>query len=708
MGRTVRITTFSIFFIAIIVLLVLIPQINAFAEGETVKLSLSDGIIDRYVSDEQGFVTLAIDSEITLPTPTKSGYSFDGWTKTKNADDVDYVTTVTPETAVNYAVLYARFSLLQPTFVAEPNDITAVYDENAGHTLSVEIAHSLLDSAIISYSWHKNGVPIENANENTLEIKSVSDSGEYYCTVHFSVGDQTKQIVSKHAVVNIKKATPTDIPNVIIEGVYDSQKTLADYTLPEFFFWETPDICPDVPTRTYNATFDKGENYLPQSTKITLILQKAKQTIEVKNVSAVYDGESHSIVASATDGNIVYSDNNSLTNIGKETVIVTAEETANYLSATAFAVLEVTAQPVQVVWGDTTFVYDGESHIPEYSCISSQNVALTLVSDGANVNAGEYTATASIQDDNYILTGNSIDYVIQKQSVQVVWGDTVFVYDGESHVPEYSCISSQNVALTLVLDGANVNAGEYTATASIQDDNYILTDNSIAFTIAKATVDETTILFEDKTVVYDGNAYSITASHVPDFLTVEYSAEYTDAGIYTITAHFSLLNDNYNEVGDKHATLTILQNQFESDWYKITCPNGIDPTVNVTLQTIDDLDGITNKEKSKINCLYGFRVLFDRQFDYDEPMIIRIKLDKADIDTLVLAVDNDLNEQIITYSYQNGSIEITISDYSANYVIGQRTHSIWWIIPLVVFVCVLSCVVTIVITKYTPKKKKEN
>ena len=697
--------------IAVIVLFVLLPQTTVFAEGETVKLFLTGGTLDGYSSDEQGAVTLAVSDELTLPIPTKTGYSFDGWTKSENADDVDYVLTVNAETVVDYPTLYARFSLLKPTFVVEPDNVTAVYDENTAHTLSVEIAHDLLSTASVSYAWYKNGGLIEVAQSNTLTLKTVADSGEYFCRVTFAVNGETTVTDSRSAVVDIQKATVTDIPNVIIEGTYDSQKTLADYTLPEYFAWVNADICPDVQTRTYEAIFDKGENYGRQETLVTLILQKAKQVVNVENLSVVYDGESHSIVASATAGNILYSDNNSLTNVGKETIIVTAEETDNYLSATAFAILEVTAQPVRVVWGELEFVYDGESHVPDYSCVSAQNVALTLVIDGANVNAGEYTATASIQDDNYTLTNDTTNYTIQKQSVEVVWGELEFVYDGENHVPDYSCVSAQNVALTLIIDGANVNAGEYTATASIQNDNFALTDNSINYVIHKATVDETTIIFEDKTVVYDGNAYSITASNIPDFLSVEYSGEFDAPGIYTITAHFSLLDNNYNEVGDKQATLTILQNRFESDWYQIICPKGIDPTVNATLQTIDDLDGITNKENSKINCIYGFRVVFDRPFDYAETMIIRIKLDKVDLDTLVLAVDNELNEQIITYSYQNGSIEIAVSDYSTNYVIGKRTRSIWWIIPLCLGICVLTCLATVVITKYSATnkdKKKQN
>lgn len=641
MGRTVRITSISVFaIIAVIVLFVLLPQTTVFAEGETVKLFLSGGTLDGYSSDEQGAVTLAVTDELTLPIPTKKGYSFDGWTKSENADDVDYVLTVNAETIVDYPTLYARFSLLKPTFVVEPDNVTAVYGENTAHTLSVEIAHDLLSTASVTYSWYKNGGLIEDAQANTLNLKTVADSGEYFCRVTFVVNDETTVIDSRSAVVDIQKATVTNIPNVIIEGTYDSQKTLADYTLPEYFVWVNADICPDVQTRTYEAIFDRGENYIQQETLVTLILQKAKQVVNVENLSVVYDGESHSIVATATAGNILYSDNNSLTDVGKETIIVTAEETDNYLSATAFAILEVTAQPVSVVWGELAFVYDGESHVPDYSCVSAQNVALTLVIDGANVNAGEYTAIASIQDNNFALTDNSIGYVIHK-----------------------------------------------------------------------AIVDETTIIFEDKTVVYDGNAYSITASGVPEFLAVEYSGEYDAPGIYTITAHFSLLDNNYNEVSDKQATLTILQNRFESDWYQIICPKGIDPTVNVTLQTIDDLEGITNKENSKINCIYGFRVVFDRPFDYAETMIIRIKLDKVDLDTLVLAVDNELNEQIITYSYQNGSIEIAVSDYSTNYVIGKRTRSIWWIIPLCLGVCVITCLATVVITKYSKNnkdKKKQN
>lgn len=629
MGRTVRLASITIISIlALFALFVFSFDISAAAEDSSIDLYLSGGSIDGYEADETGKITIPVTAEYELPTATKQGYSFLGWTKTLDEDDADYVTSVNTETIQNLSVLYAKYELSKPTLVGRLDDYDAYFDENAFCVLTVEITHELINSAKIVYSWYKNGVKIENADDKTITLKSVADSGEYACKIAFSIDGETVETESNTAFVTIRKAPIGELPTVILEGTYDPQKTLADYDLPEFYKWVDDTVCPEVTIRTYRAIYDKGNDYEERYVTITLILQKATQTITVENVSVVYDGNAHSVVASATDGEITYSENNSLTSVGKETIIITAEETENYTSATIVAFLEVKPQTVRVIWGGTTFVYDGLSHAPDYECVDAQNVALSLIVEGGRTNAGEYVATASIDNDNYILSDSSVDFVIQK-----------------------------------------------------------------------ATIDETSILFEDKTVVYDGNAHSIVVNGLPDFLSVEYDGEYVEAGIYTITARFTLLNDNYNAINEKQATLTVLQNRFATDWYEIDCPSGINPTVTVMLEPIENLDGITRKNNSKISCVFGFRIVFSEEIGYDKPIVVKLKLDNVDIDTLVLSVDDQLNETIITYTYKNGFVELELNDYSTNYVIGKRTHSIWWIVPTVIAFCAITCGVTFALTK---------
>lgn len=142
-----------------------------------------------------------------------------------------------------------------------------------------------------------------------------------------------------------------------------------------------------------------------------------------------------------------------------------------------------------------------------------------------------------------------------------------------------------------------------------------------------------------------------------------------------------------------------MQNRFATDWYEIDCPSGINPTFTVTLEPIENLDGITRKNNSKISCVFGFRIVFSEEIEYDKPIVVKLKLDNVDIDTLVLSVDDQLNETIITYTYKNGFVELELNDYSTNYVIGKRTHSIWWIVPTVIAFCAITCGVTFALTK---------
>lgn len=91
--------------------------------------------------------------------------------------------------------------------------------------------------------------------------------------------------------------------------------------------------------------------------------------------------------------------------------------------------------------------------------------------------------------------------------------------------------------------------------------------------------------FEDKSVMYDGQAHSLEVTGVPDFAKVSYTANsFTEVGVYEVTA--TVTAEGYND-WVKKANLSILEREdevsvegFEFDWkevgkeYKITGYNG--------------------------------------------------------------------------------------------------------------------------------------
>jgi len=82
------------------------------------------------------------------------------------------------------------------------------------------------------------------------------------------------------------------------------------------------------------------------------------------------------------------------------------------------------------------------------------------------------------------------------------------------------------------------------------------------FAVDKVDHDMSGVTFAGKTVTYNGEAHSITASNLPDGVTVaEYAGNNkTNAGTYLVTVKFAVTDpENYNVPEDMTATLIILE-----------------------------------------------------------------------------------------------------------------------------------------------------
>ena len=145
--------------------------------------------------------------------------------------------------------------------------------------------------------------------------------------------------------------------------------------------------------------------------------------------------------------------------------------------------------------------------------------------------------------------------------------------------------------------------------------------------------------------------------------------------------------------------MTILRTTFSSSWYEINCPQGVNPDVEFSLELINDLDGLSDKNNGKLDYLLGFKVNISDNSVYDKPISVSFNFDEVSIDNLMLSVDDKLNEQIITYAYVNGKVVFNIDNLSNNFVLAKRSQSLFWLIPLIIGVCGLVCGVVYMINK---------
>ena len=125
-------------------------------------------------------------------------------------------------------------------FVATPGDFTPKV------SLSVEGSKSFeydgkgtkiigrvdkTEGVLYEYAWYRDDQLIPGAREESLTVKNVSDSGEYYCKVSASLSSDSGQIkTTKSASQKI-----TVLPHVITIEIHDAEKNLFDPD-PEFTY----------------------------------------------------------------------------------------------------------------------------------------------------------------------------------------------------------------------------------------------------------------------------------------------------------------------------------------------------------------------------------------------------------------------------------------------------------------------------------------
>lgn len=233
-------------------------------------------------------------------------------------------------------------------------------------------------------------------------------------------------------------------------------------------------------------------------------------------------GESdYTVVITANDGNALVQ-NGKPVNAGEYTLTVTllngyefengsTEKTINFtvtpfeisgtLSISGSAVYDKTEKNAVFTADENKGLFNGDSVTISYN-------------DGDRVNVTEagFTATATVPNGNYTFAdGDSISATlnITAKQLTVLWGETTFEYDGLPKVPEATADTGiEGDSVTLAVSGEQTNAGSgYTATATISPENanYMLTNDTVQFSVAKAKV---SVSGKDVTVEYKAAEYT--------------------------------------------------------------------------------------------------------------------------------------------------------------------------------------------------------
>ena len=335
---------------------------------------------------------------------------------------------------------------------------------------------------------------------------------------------------------------------------------------------------------------DRAQAFSVELIEVTgsVVGDKATPTVTAEDDELVYNGQAQA--PAVTVGNafgftsVSYSSDNggSYTaempkDAGSYIVKYECAETFSNAAASLEIPFTISPKSVAVVWGNTELTYNGERQIPTATAdtgIAGETLTVTVTvaeEKGTNAETG-ITATASIDNGNYVLTNTETTYSIVPKSVAVVWSNTELTYNGERQIPTATAdtgIAGETLTVTVtVAEEKGTNAEQnISATASIANGNYTLTNAETTYSIAKATpsITESPTLSAIEAGQTAGTLSGGTASVAGTFSLADAQKVYAEAGTYQVDVVFTPEDSNNYETVTLQISLTVEEAETPTD-----------------------------------------------------------------------------------------------------------------------------------------------
>ena len=311
--------------------------------------------------------------------------------------------------------------------------------------------------------------------------------------------------------------------------------------------------------------------------------------------------------------------------ISNNNYTISSNETATFTIGQK--ALTVTAEDKTVTYGDSvpyTATYNGlldcdkgKLGTPNFTCNYNEVGTYSITVDG-------------LENSNYAITYVNGTLTVNKRTVTLDWGAAnSFVYDGTAHTlkPDAkNVVNNDNLDLTVTITGENIsgssaiNAGTYTATASITNKNYVIAESSktATFTITARAL---TITANDHEIIYGSapatNGYTISGmieGETPGTaniggtvkLTTNYT-QYGNVGEYDIIVDISGLSAPNYSFTAKNGKLTVTKKELTVTAKNHEITYGEEPSANG--YTINGF--VNNENESVINGLENITYIID-------------------------------------------------------------------------------------------------
>ena len=357
-----------------------------------------------------------------------------------------------------------------------------------------------------------------------------------------------------------------------------------------------------------------------------------------------------------------------------------------------------------VTFADATVTYDGNAH--PLAILGDLPAGVTVTYENNDqVNAGTHTVVAKFTGDTdkyNAIPDMTATLTVEKATYDmsgVVFADKAVTYNGSAFSIEATNLPT-GVTVTYDNNG-KTSVGTYTVVAKFTgSDNYnTIPDMEATLTVNKATYDMSGVVFADKAVTYNGSAFSLVATNLPDGVTVSYENNgKTEPGKYTVTAKFTG-SSNYNAIPDMTATLTVKQSSFtfltdaenaedeiENDFF-VSCETGVDPDANLIVEMIEtktsteDLEQFLEKNQ-RIGVAYDVKLLKDGatvQPDGTLQFKVLIPADLRGKDFEIMHIHAGSEKNILSYTI-DGDYVIFETDKLSEFVFVYETGSLVWLV----------------------------
>ena len=196
----------------------------------------------------------------------------------------------------------------------------------------------------------------------------------------------------------------------------------------------------------------------------------------------------------------------------------------------------------------------GKLDTPEFTC------AYTTKS-----NVDEYPIKVSgLNNSNYNISYETGTLTVTQRTVTIAWETkNSFVYDGNALTRDYTAnnvVTGDDLGLSVTVTGENItgtsaiNAGTYTATAQITNDNYVLAESSktATFTITAGVL---TVKAKDNSITY-GDKPSAKGYEITGFLNNENESIITGLDSITYTFDYNQYDNIYNGTKENEYYIT--------------------------------------------------------------------------------------------------------------------------------------------------------